>query len=177
LGMGEDIPISAAVLICHHKESLSQMIARGHELLASEAKARAGRNACAIEVRKRHGGARVFTRKWTDSRAWDAFRVVASLSGGSHREISHALLYRLETMRPGIEAILEDGDQAWERLVAFFEKQLDRSGLSIGMGQREMAIAIAEIVWDRSDKDRPFKSEGLLVAGFLGGEGNDDGLV
>lgn len=38
LGKGEEISISAAILICHHKESLTQMIASAQSLLKSRAK-------------------------------------------------------------------------------------------------------------------------------------------
>jgi CRISPR-associated protein Cmr2 len=69
LGEGDDISISAGILICHHKESLSQMIADAHHLLDDKAKAETRRNACAIELRKRSGGSRYFARKWEESEA------------------------------------------------------------------------------------------------------------
>ena len=72
LGEGDDISISAGILICHHKESLSQMIADAHHLLDDKAKAETRRNACAIELRKRSGGSRYFARKWEDE-AWESF--------------------------------------------------------------------------------------------------------
>lgn len=178
LGVGDDISISAAILICHHKESLKQMIERAQQLLKEEAKKRAGRNACAIELRKRHGGGRCFTRKWGDwendrvnREIWKAFESIAKLAGGKNREISHSLLYRLETMRPGIEAIITHDKNAEANLPAFIAKQLERSDTKSEHPPEEIARWVTEIVWDRENSRKPFNPEGLLIAGFLGGEG------
>ncbi|SEM58654.1 CRISPR-associated protein, Cmr2 family [Syntrophus gentianae] len=173
LGEGSDISISAAILICHHKESLTQMIERAHQLLNSEAKEKAGRNACAIELRKRHGGSRTFARKWSDTDSWNAFEYLRKMAGGNNRQISHSLLYRLETLRPGIEAIIRHDQNAEENLKAFVFKQIERSGTKTS-NQKELAASITSIVWDKASKENPLNTEGLIIAGFLGGgEGND----
>ncbi len=174
LGIGKDISISAAILICHHKESLTQMIKRAHQLLKTKAKDKAGRNACAIELRKRHGGSRHFTRQWTEEASWDAFASIGKLSGDKDRQLSQSLLYRLETMRPGIEAIITQDKNATDHLPIFIAKQIERSGTKSGTGKEEIAKAITSIAWDKTDKEEPFKPEGLLIARFLGGEEEND---
>ncbi|MDP2725815.1 MAG: hypothetical protein Q8O44_06020, partial [Syntrophales bacterium] len=174
LGIGQAISISAAILICHHKESLTQMLERAHQLLKREAKEKAGRNACAIELRKRHGGSRYFTRKWSEKESWDAFTSIGKLSGDKDRQLSQSLLYRLEAMRPGIEAIINQDTNAEHNLRVFIAKQIERSGTKSDTSKEEIAAAITHIVWDKNAKEKLFNPEGLLIAGFLGGEGEND---
>lgn len=174
LGIGDKISISAAILICHHKESLTQMIERAHHLLQSQAKDKAERNACAIELRKRHGGSRYFTRKWADKETWDAFEFIGKMTGENHRQVSRSLLYRLETLRPGIEAIIRQNTKAEDNLIAFITKQLERSGTESLENKGLIARSIAYIVWDKNDDINPLNPEGLMIADFLGGmKGND----
>ncbi|MCE5210292.1 MAG: type III-B CRISPR-associated protein Cas10/Cmr2 [Deltaproteobacteria bacterium] len=174
LGIGDAISISAAILICHHKESLSQMIEQARQLLKANAKDKAGRNACAIELRKRHGGSRYFTRKWAESESWDAFAKIGNLSGGTDRQLSQSLLYRLESMRPGIEAIIAQDTNKEKNLTTFIAKQIERSGTKSDKSKDEIAAAITHIVWDKNDKEKPFNPEGLLITGFLRGEEDND---
>lgn len=173
LGSGKDISISAAILICHHKESLTQMISGAQSLLKKEAKDKAGRNACAVELRKRHGGSRVFTRKWNDN-GWAAFENILRLTGGSERELSHSLLYRLETFRPGIVAIIRSEKNAEDNLKTFIAKQIERSGAKLSEPLEEVAEWVTQIVWNRESSEEPFSPEGLLIAGFLSGEVEND---
>lgn len=163
LGIGENISISAGILICHHKESLSQMIEHAHELLKTKAKKETKRNACAIELRKRHGGSRFFVRKWSDKESWEAFENIRRLLGGKDRQLSSSLIHRLEQMRPGIEAILKRGEKNKVILEKFVATQLDRSGVKSKEGD-ESAKWIARIIVDHKTE---FNPEGLLVAGFL----------
>ena len=169
LGIGNEISISAAILICHHKESLTQMIERAHQLLQSQAKDKAERNACAIELRKRHGGSRYFTRKWADKETWDAFEFIGKMTEENHRQVSRSLLYRLETLRPGIEAIMIQDTKAEENLNAFIAKQIERSGTESLENKELIARSIAYIVWDKNNHKNPFNPEGLMIADFLGG--------
>ncbi len=176
LGTGENISISAAILICHHKEGLTQMIAHAQTLLKKEAKEKANRNACALELRKRHGGSRIFTRKWAD-KGWPAFDNAMRMTGDSDRELSHSLLYRLEKLRPGIEAIMKSDTNAEENLITFITRQIERSGIKSKVPEKEIAEWICQIVWDRGNNEDPFSPEGLLIAGFLRGEVKNDELV
>ncbi len=175
LGKGDDISISAAILICHHKESLTRMIEEAHNILDREAKEKAGRNACVVELKKRHGGSRFFTRKWTDKESWNAFEKIGTLTMHEGRRLSRSLLYRLETMRDGIEAIINSNERSDENLIAFIAKQVERSGLKLkDVEKKAIAQSIARIVWDKQDSKRPFNPEGLLVAAFMGGEDEND---
>jgi len=175
LGKGEEISISAAILICHHKESLTQMISAAQYLLKKEAKEKAGRNACAVELRKRHGGSRVFARKWDDG-SWHAFENIIKLTGGD-RELSHSLLYRLETLRPGIAAIIGSNENIKGNLIKFIAQQIKRSGAKISEKPEEVAKWVTQIVWDQKNAKESFCPEGLLIAGFLSGEVENDILV
>lgn len=172
LGNSDGISISASILICHHKEPLSQMIARGHELLDKKAKNELGRNACAIELKKRSGGSRYYSVKWSEKDKWDAFS-----NFGNHVKkeesvsISTSLIYRLEKFRSGIEAILEQ--ENWSDLLEkFLQKHLERSGSGEEINKLEMSKVIKNICVYEKDNERFFKPERLIVAAFLsnGGE-------
>jgi CRISPR-associated protein Cmr2 len=182
LGEGEKISISAGILICHHKENLSQMIARAHHLLDDKAKNKAkketGRNACAIELRKRSGGSRYFARKWDEIKAWESFHQIGELiTNKNKRKISASLVYRLEQFRTGIEAILKKDDYK-NLLTGFIKKQLDRSILAAGKSSKEeleeFAKKMVDIVVVRNKDNKPaFDPEGLIVAGFLADKGGE----
>ncbi len=176
LGIGDGISISAAILICHHKESLQQMIERTQQLLKKESKDKAGRDACSIELLKRGSGPRYFTRKWNDP-AWDAFEKIRKTTGGKTRQVSRSLLYRLETMRAGIEAIIERKTNVKNNLTGFIMQQLERSGTKSDNEREEIAPWITDICLNRNGGKESFNPEGLLIAAFLGGEGESDGLV
>jgi CRISPR-associated protein Cmr2 len=172
LGFGKDISISAGILICHHKESLTQMIERAQQLLKRDAKEKAGRNACAIELRKRHGGSRVFTRRWTENATWDAFETIGKMTGEKRRQVSHSLLYRLEELRPGIISMMEHGVNVENNLRKFVAQQLARSGIKSDADVEEKIPEwLVHIIWDQTNKNEPFNPEGLMIAGFIGGEG------
>lgn len=177
LGAGDDISISAGVLVCHHKENLSLMMKQAHSLLEEQAKAGAGRNACAVELRKRSGGSRFFTRKWDDP-AWESFLSIGKAAGKDVEDIeavSTSLVYRLEQYRVGVEALLKKEEQTGENSLVkkFIQKQLERSSLSDGM-EDEFAEKITGIVTKREEKRVEFIPEGLIVASFIcGGDSID----
>ena len=173
LGKGDNISISAGILVCHHKESLSQMILNAQAILKTKAKKEAGRNACAIELRKRSGGSRYFVRKWDDI-SWKAFREIGDAIEDKRKvQVSTSLVYRLENFRDGIEAILLDKDTYKDNLKKFIAKQLDRS--SVGNNENGVAEMMTDIVVE-IDKDgkKKFKPEGLIVAAFMARGGKDD---
>ena len=177
LGEGEKISISAGILICHHKENLSQMIANAHHLLDDKAKNETDRNACAIELRKRSGGSRYFARKW-HSKSWESFHQIGNLiSNKNKRKISASLVYRLEKFRTGIEAILKKDDYK-TLLASFFKKQLDRSMLAAGKNSKDELEEFAKkmvdiVVVNKQDNERAFEPEGLIVAGFIADKGGE----
>ncbi|AOY59357.1 type III-B CRISPR-associated protein Cas10/Cmr2 [Desulfococcus multivorans] len=164
---GDRISISAGILICHHKAGLSQMIARAHALLENHAKEGAGRAACAVELSKRSGGSRFFTRKWKDP-AWESFQNLGRwISAGERQQVSRSLAYRLNLFRDGVNAMLQR-DDGRGMLVRLLEAQLERSGIRpVGAEKRVVAEGIVDIVLAPGDDGRPiFRPEGLIVAAF-----------
>lgn len=177
LGQGGDISISAAILICHHKESLSQMITSAHALLKDKAKKEAGRNVCAIELRKRSGGSRYFIRKW-DNPAWKSFgKIGDAIKNKKKVHVSSSLVYRLAEFRDGIKAMLQQENYI-EMLEKFICKQLDRSSVGDKETQEKFAKKMVEIVVEKNKDDKPeYKPEGLIVAAFMAKGGENDELV
>jgi len=180
LGKGKDISISAAILICHHKESLSQMIAEAHDLLDRKAKKEAGRNACAIELRKRSGGSRFFVSKWknaddSDNSVWKSFESIGeAIKDKKKAQVSSSVVYRMETFRDGIEAMLKQ-DNYKEMLVKFITSQLDRSSVGNEKERKVFADKMADIVVVKDkDGNREYRPEGLIVAAFMAKGGEDD---
>ena len=170
--------LSAAILICHHKESLTQMIARAENLLKERAKKEPGKNACAIELRKRSGGSRYFVRKWDDKEAGKSFQKIGeAIKSGNTTQVSTSVVYRLEQLRGGIEAILKY--ENWkEMLKALIVQQLDRS--SVGDKEHRAAFAdrMARIAVFKNSKGKlEYKPESLIVAAFMAKGGENDGLV
>lgn len=175
LGKGEDISISAGILVCHHKESLTQMIAEAQHLLKDKAKKEGGRNACAIELRKRSGGSRFFVRKWSETAAWKSFMDIGkAISSKDKAQVSTSLVYRLEQLRLGVEALLTKKNWKEQNMLQkLIGMQLDRSSV----GEKIRKDAFAEIITDLvvvkgKDGNPQFKPEGLIVAAFMakGGE-------
>lgn len=175
LGKGDNISISAGVLICHHKANLSQMIKEAHYLLDKKAKDKGGRNALAIQLKKRSGGDRFFISKWDDSRL-DSFCYVAEKIG---EEMSRSLAYRLAELQYGIDAINNLTDYgAFEKnnlIEKFVLKQLDRSGKKAD-DKQELAKNISKIIFNQQSN---FTNDPLIIAGFLSQykEANDVQLV
>ena len=141
-------------------------------------KKKKGRNACAIELRKRSGGSRYFAEQWNNGNAWESFhRIGELLSGKNTRKISASLVYRLEQFRDGIEAILQQDDYK-KLLTGFIRTQLDRSMLASGKNSdeelEEFAERIVDIVVVKREGGRPkFKPEGLIIAGFIADKGGE----
>lgn len=178
LGKGDGISISAGILICHHKESLTQMISEAQHLLKDKAKGEADRNACAIELRKRSGGSRYFVRKWSDKQTWKSFSEIGeAIESKNKGQVSSTAVYKLEQLRDGIEAILKQNN--WkEMLKALIVKQLDRS--SVGDKDRKGMFAekmVDLVVCKNCEGKYEYKPEGLIVAAFMAKGGEDDGLV
>ena len=178
LGKGDGISISAGILICHHKESLTQMIEDARHLLKDKAKKEAGRNACAIELRKRSGGSRYFVRKWSDEQTWKSFAEIGeAIKSKNKAQVSSSVVYRLEQLRDGLEAILKQDD--WGRMLkALIVEQLDRSSVGDKGQKKDFANKMVDIVVCKNSEDKnEYKPEGLIVAAFLAKGGEDDGLV
>jgi CRISPR-associated protein Cmr2 len=179
LGGKKEISISAAILICHHKESLTQMIGSAQNLLKKEAKDKAGRNACAIELRKRSGGERLLAAKWDDE-VWDALDKIAKAAGGKEREVSHSLLYRLEELKPGFDAVIESRKEnpLWEKYIdRLISAQLRRSEQSKNKeknNDESIVTSIRQLILRKKNGEPPkFDALPLQIAAFMGGEDHD----
>ncbi len=166
LGKGEKISISAAILICHHKESLSEMISRAHSLLELYAKEMCGRNACAIELKKRSGGSRYFAAKW-DNLVWESFQNLIMLLGtkGTKERLSTSLIYRLDEMRDGIIPLIEK-DESLQLYRKFVQKLLTKSLFS---EQDPNIENISSMIVQTTYMNKKFVPEGLIIANFLAG--------
>jgi len=105
-GSGDDISISAGIMVAHHKKPLGRVIHRAHELLDQAKKQ--GRNGFVMEVDKRSGGGRTFGARWDNTSLIDSFMMVADALQEREKEImSSSLAYRLDSFRDGIKAIIE----------------------------------------------------------------------
>ena len=185
LGEGENISVSAAVLIAHHKRPLKGVVKRAHELLKSEAKENCGRNAIVVELAKRAGGSRLFSSKWhekplaglavgsTDKRTTvlDCFLDLAKeLGKGEKSLLSSSLVYGLEELTPGIEALAKTCP---EKIGTFLTKRISRSGGGRDDEKKEqigkLAERVAALVVRKGEKDQVrIETEPLVIARFMG---------
>jgi CRISPR-associated protein Cmr2 len=180
LGIGKGISISAAILICHHKESLTQMLRRAHTLLDDVAKYQVGRDACALELRKRSGGDRLIAAKWDDP-VWDALERLSGIAADDGRLISHSLLYRLEELKPGFDAMIDafgdDEARLKKNVESIISAQLERSSRSVKDEDagREIKKWLRQIAL-RKNKDGTFgfNAGALQIAAFMGGEDENE---
>jgi len=178
LGEGDGISISAAILICHHKESLTQMIAEAQHLLKDRAKKEANRNACAIELRKRSGGSRFFVRKWSDEYTWKSFSEIGeAIKSKNKAQVSLSVVHRLEQLRDGVDAIL-NSDNWKENLQKLIFKQLERSAIGRKENKEDFAKKVVDLVVLNPKKGKPdYEPEGLIIAAFMAEGGEQDALV
>ncbi len=137
LHLGKGYTISGAILICHHKKPLAAAMRRAQELLKL-AKNEGGRNALALELDRRGGAPRRFVCRW-DETPWpplglpgdlgqrplpEIFLELAQVLGDpKNQELSASLLYRLEELKTGLEAL---ATEAPEQVVTFVAKQVWR---------------------------------------------------
>lgn len=170
MGKGKEISISAGILICHYKEPLTSAIRDTHKLLDEFAKNASGRNACAIELRKRNGGSRFLYRKWDDE-AWESFRVLLHVERSI---LSNSLLYSLEEYKDGILALRNNpaycDDQHLDTFIAsIIEKSLrERPDPKIVSHIRRL------LTWRKSDNGEwDVSTEALKMIAFMRGESDE----
>ena len=88
--------LSGALIYVHHQTPLGVVVSRGHHLLKHAAKAKAGRNAVAIEIRTRSGPTLTFAQRWEDDQRVSLLErvqaVVNLLNGG---DLAESFLYEL----------------------------------------------------------------------------------
>ena len=179
-GRGDQISISAGILVAHHKKPLSGVLRRSHELLEM-AKNQGGRNAFALELDKRSGGGRIMLGQWSalpetslalsknmaETTLLEHFLLVGdSLAGMEEGGMSSSLAYRLETFRPGLAAIMAENVSL---LPAFIERQLQRSDDSGTDEERKLlAQSVAALLARMDHENRSLPIESLIVAKFIG---------
>ncbi len=181
LGQGKDLSISAGILLAHHKRPLTGAMRRAHELLKI-AKKRGGRNAVALELGKRGGGARLFVARWQES-PWEKLALSEEAANQSlldhfdglgddlalpqAKTLSTSLLYRLEELAPGLQAIM---NQAPHELVPFLLSLVKRPRRLTEEQQRAMSQRLAALIgrWRPGQKEPAPDTEALPIARFLG---------
>ncbi len=188
-GQGDQISISAGILVAHHKKPLSRVLQRSHELL-NMAKKEGKRNAFALELDKRSGGGRIMLGQWTAlpekrlslaqnlaaTSLLEHFLIVGdSLAGMEDEGMSSSLAYRLETFRPGLAAIMKKNPAL---LPAFIEQQLQRSAAGSSGGNDStteskakrniLAQSVAALLARNDQENRSLPIESLIVAKFIG---------
>jgi CRISPR-associated protein Cmr2 len=180
LGSGERISISAAILIAHHKRPLSGVMTQAAELLKNGAKKQAGRNALAVRVDRRSGGARDFVCRWDEKAPPQLFfheadnaglvldqflRTAQALGTERGRSLSRSLMYRLAQMKDGIEAIIEHHPEQLHRFVAAL---IEKTGLAKHEEAERLSADVSTLLARRSHNGLALDTDGLLVAAFVG---------
>lgn len=182
LGKGDDISISAGISIIHHKKPLTVAMKGAHNLL-NQAKETGGRNAIALELDKRSGGSRQFIAKWNEKPLtelclsgpdWNEMRLVdifvnmsKKLGDSSDTSLSSSLIYRLESLKPGLEAIIKNCPT---ELPNFIEKQLERSRTGNGNADTEMlSKQMAALIMRKTALDSSVypDTQSLIIARFM----------
>jgi len=152
-GKGKDISISAAILICHHKQPLRGALEEAHQLLDGVAKKREGRNAVAVRLKKRSGHQRDFSSKWDAVNPFsngsgrgrdaesgsitivDSFLAVQNIYG-TDDELSGSKTYQFKELEVMIRSVLNNSREnssapsceEIEQIVRIFAAEIARSG-------------------------------------------------
>ncbi|NLJ29280.1 MAG: type III-B CRISPR-associated protein Cas10/Cmr2 [Deltaproteobacteria bacterium] len=188
LGAGKDISISGAISIVHHKKPLQAAMRQAHALL-KRAKEEGGRNCLGIELDKRSGGSRSFLAKWdaqvnselltgktveneqesSSPSIWDNFLSIAcELGSPANRVLSSSLVYRLEDLKPGLEALLKNSPQDLRRFLAsLIKRNLKKMEESqVNLLARHVAALIVS-GWNEKKREE-ISTKPLLIARFVG---------
>jgi len=150
-GKGEKISISAAIVLCHHKQPLRGVIEEAHYLLKEVAKSKEGRNAIAIRLKKRSGHQRDFAAKWDALNPFyrasvcitgvdgsslesptilDSFLAVQSVYGTG--DLSSSKIYQFKELEVMIRSVLKGrvkpAENEIEQIIRIFAQEIVRSG-------------------------------------------------
>lgn len=184
LGKADGISISAAIVIAHHKTPLREVLRDAQNLLKSEAKDKAGRNALAISLSKRSGAPRKMALRWTDKNVFmdNSERILESFQAlmrdVNNDEVASRLLYRLESLRDALFPMMDNDENVTrnkEKIVQLFRYEVMHSGkMLIGDKERQkeaadiMARRLAGVcLQQKHDKTWVFRPEAAIVARFL----------
>jgi CRISPR-associated protein Cmr2 len=138
-GNGAGISISAALLICHHKQPLRGAIEETHRILEDTAKNKTGRNAFAVRLKKRSGHTRNFTAKWNETNPFfsdssfslmDSFKDVQNAY--ADELLSSSLIYHVHELEIMINAVLPSTEELSieniEKIVRILAYEISHSG-------------------------------------------------
>lgn len=163
-GGKEKITISGAILVCHHKEDLKSMMRHSHELLDRVAKEKAGRNALAVEVKKRSGGSRIIARKW-DDRCWENMIKLGKMIKASEN-ISMSLAYKFVDWKDGFESIITGNYPETEKeslVLEYIRTFLDSSVTSSDV-KPALCQSIRYVLFDEKLSMHTFAPDGLIIS-------------
>lgn len=139
LGNGEGISISAALLVCHHKQPLRGVIEEARRLLKETAKDKTGRDAVAVRLKKRSGHTRDFTAKWNEINPFfndSAFSLIDSFKNVQNAYtdelLSSSLIYHVHELEMMINTVLPSTDELStgniEKIVRILAYEIGHSG-------------------------------------------------
>ena len=138
-GNGKGISISAALLVCHHKQPLRGSIEEAHRLLEETAKDKTGRDAFAVRLKKRSGHTRDFTAKWNESNPFFSDRSFSLMESFKYVQnaytdelLSSSLVYHVHELEMMINSVLppteELSTENIEKIVRILAYEIDHSG-------------------------------------------------
>ncbi|MCK5332944.1 MAG: hypothetical protein KAJ24_00385, partial [Candidatus Aenigmarchaeota archaeon] len=139
LGNGEGISISAALLVCHHKQPLRGVIEEARRLLEETAKDKTGRDAVAVRLKKRAGHTRDFTAKWNETNPFfsdSSFSLMESFkdvqNAYADELLSSSLIYHVHELEIMINAVLSSTEELSieniEKIVRILAYEINHSG-------------------------------------------------
>lgn len=118
LGNGKGISISAALLVCHHKQPLRGAIEEARRLLKETAKDKTGRDAVAVRLKKRSGHTRDFTAKWNEinpffsDRSFSLMESFKDVQNAYTDELlSSSLIYHVHELEMMINSVLPSTEE------------------------------------------------------------------
>ncbi|ERP30776.1 type III-B CRISPR-associated protein Cas10/Cmr2 [Chitinivibrio alkaliphilus] len=181
-GIGKGISISAGLLMVHHKQPLRGALEEAHHLLDDIAKAKEGRNSIAVCLKKRSGQPRRFSAKWDAQNPFagtsllESFDIVKEAS--IKKDLSTSLIYRLETIREMISAVLKKeqehlSEQAKRKVIDIISYEVGHSGFVHGSKEevrkksRYLAEHLAGLVLKYEDEAWSFYPEVPIIARYL----------
>lgn len=181
LGCAEGISISGAIVIAHHKAPLREVLRDAHFVLLDLAKNKAGRNALAIRLNKRSGGARDLWFKWN---AQNIFRSQSEplltsfamlMQGVTDDFLGGSLLYRLAELKGALLPLVQKPEELHinkEKIIRLIEYEIGHSG----KGSREERMAQKRLFAERlagilirhaANEPDWFNPESAIIANFL----------
>ncbi|OAG26922.1 type III-B CRISPR-associated protein Cas10/Cmr2 [Thermodesulfatator autotrophicus] len=165
LGPGDEISISAGLLIVHHKWPLRAAVRRAHELL--DLAKDSGRAAMALELQRRAGERRIFVAGLNDRvlelSVWDAFEsLIEALAKG---KLSSSFVYRLAAYEEALLVLKHNPKDMFRFVHAQIKKEennvdLAKHIVSIILGQRRKKN-FCSVIGDS------LALEALAIANFL----------